>query len=124
MLDIAVDWIKALFMYTGEDGRGAILESFLVKLKHLKNTRELSVQIVGMSATVGNLKEIGAFLDAELFTDQWRPVVLKEYVKVGKEILEVGKQTALEVGERLRHVRNIDAEKYSRAMKQVSFFSI
>lgn len=66
----------------GEESRGANLESFLAKLKYMNNRQEAGIQVVSMSATVGNLMELSRFLDAELFTDSWRPVKLEEYVKV------------------------------------------
>ena len=66
----------------GEDTRGANLESFLAKIKYLNSTRDHKVQMISMSATVGNLRELSLFLNSELYTDSWRPVVLEEYVKV------------------------------------------
>ena len=39
-----------------------------------------------MSATIGNLEEISAFLNAELYRQNFRPVDIKEYVKCEKEI--------------------------------------
>ncbi|XP_046395540.1 helicase POLQ-like [Ischnura elegans] len=58
-------------------GRGAVLESFLTKILFSKE----SIHVVGMSATIGNLNEIAAFLKAEIFCNDFRPVELKEYVK-------------------------------------------
>jgi replicative superfamily II helicase len=40
-----------------------------------------SIQIVGMSATIGNLHEVATFLDAEMYTQDFHPEELKEYVK-------------------------------------------
>lgn len=42
-----------------------------------------------MSATIGNLNEIATFLEADVYTRNFRPVELKEYVKCGSEILAV-----------------------------------
>jgi hypothetical protein len=47
------------------------------------------IQLIAMSATVGNLRELAHFLSAELFTDDWRPVRLEEFVKVGRDIFQV-----------------------------------
>jgi POLQ-like helicase len=41
------------------------------------------IQIVGMSATIGNLAQMASFLRAEVFERQFRPVELTEYVKLG-----------------------------------------
>lgn len=42
-----------------------------------------------MSATIGNLSEISAFLNADVYTRGFRPVELKEYIKCGDDILEI-----------------------------------
>ena len=39
-----------------------------------------------MSATIGNLDEIATFLNAELYTGNFRPVEIKEYVKCEENI--------------------------------------
>lgn len=47
------------------------------------------IQIVGMSATIGNLTELASFLDADIFKKDFRPVELREHVKCGSDILEI-----------------------------------
>ena len=42
-----------------------------------------------MSATIGNLSELSAFLKADVYQRGFRPVELKEYIKCGKDILEI-----------------------------------
>ena len=58
------------------------------------------MQVVAMSATVGNLEELSTFLDAELFTQDFRPVKLVEHIVVGNDILEVRGTGASVVEER------------------------
>lgn len=56
--------------------RGPTLEILITILKQvLKN-----IQIIGLSATIGNPKELASWLDAELVIDNWRPVELKQGV--------------------------------------------
>ncbi|XP_075221945.1 mutagen-sensitive 301 [Lycorma delicatula] len=71
----------------GESRRGASLESMLVKLLFSSTGKE--IQIIGMSATMGNIDEIAHFLKADLYTHDFRPVELKEYVKVEDEIFHI-----------------------------------
>lgn len=42
-----------------------------------------------MSATIGNLRDIATFLDADVFTQDFRPVELTEFVKVEEELFKV-----------------------------------
>lgn len=52
--------------------RGPTLEILITLLRHvLKN-----IQIIGLSATIGNPQELAAWLNAELVIDTWRPVRL------------------------------------------------
>ncbi|XP_054274745.1 helicase POLQ-like isoform X2 [Macrosteles quadrilineatus] len=69
----------------GEPKRGAHLESMLTKMMYRKG----SVQIIGMSATIGNLRDIATFLHADVFTQDFRPVELTEFVKVEEELFKV-----------------------------------
>lgn len=74
----------------GEPGRGAILETVLTKVKF----KSPATQIIGMSATIGNLPEIQEFLNSAIYRQEFRPVELKEYIKCGRELLAVQKDPA------------------------------
>ncbi|XP_059214014.1 helicase POLQ-like [Centropristis striata] len=69
----------------GDGSRGAIIEMTLSKV--LYTTK--STQIIGMSATLGNIRDLQKFLRAENYTNDFRPVQLKEYVKLQDTIYEV-----------------------------------
>ncbi|XP_072310249.1 helicase POLQ-like isoform X2 [Eucyclogobius newberryi] len=69
----------------GDGARGAIIEMTLAKLLYMSKT----THIIGMSATLGNIKDIQTFLNAENYTNDFRPIQLKEYVKLKDTIFEV-----------------------------------
>ncbi|KAF5286028.1 hypothetical protein FQA39_LY16470 [Lamprigera yunnana] len=69
----------------GDCQRGPTLEVLLTKLMYMMD----DIQIVGMSATIGNLSDISKFLNAEVYTRNFRPVELIEYVKCGSKIVKV-----------------------------------
>lgn len=65
-----------------DPGRGPTLEILITVLKQvLKN-----VQIIGLSATIGNPEELAEWLDARLVIDNWRPVELHKGICMGNEI--------------------------------------
>ncbi|XP_053685498.1 helicase POLQ-like [Sabethes cyaneus] len=69
----------------GEERRGAHLEVLLTKIQAI----EAAIQVVGMSATIGNLSEIAKFISADIYCRDFRPIELKEYVKCGSDLLEI-----------------------------------
>jgi replicative superfamily II helicase len=94
--DIGLIVVDELHMLS-EYGRGAILESLLSKVLYLNKT----VQIVGMSATLPNIADISSWLKgntgiqigiltillATVYSLDWRPVELSEYLNVNNCIL-------------------------------------
>ncbi|XP_060791946.1 helicase POLQ-like isoform X2 [Neoarius graeffei] len=69
----------------GDGSRGAVLEMTLAKILYISK----STQIIGMSATLGNVADLLSFLRAENYTNDFRPVQLNEYVKLRDSIYEI-----------------------------------
>lgn len=57
-------------------GRGPTLEMVIAKMR----CRNPSMQVVALSATIGNPRTLAGWLDAELITSTWRPVDLHQGV--------------------------------------------
>ncbi|WP_267641025.1 DEAD/DEAH box helicase [Haloarchaeobius amylolyticus] len=77
------------------DGRGPTLEVTIAKLRRLTP----DIQLVGLSATVGNAAEIADWLDAELVHSTWRPVELKTGVYADETIsFDDGEAREVETG--------------------------
>jgi len=55
-------------------GRGPTLEVIITMLRQIKP----SLQLIALSATIGNPEELAEWLDAELIKDSWRPVKLEK----------------------------------------------
>ncbi|MDD5617090.1 MAG: ATP-dependent DNA helicase [Candidatus Methanoperedens sp.] len=62
--------------------RGPTLEIVLAKLRQINP----NMQIIALSATIGNADEIAKWLDASLVVSEWRPIILKEGVFFGNAI--------------------------------------
>ena len=60
--------------------RGPTLEIILTLLKSL-----IQPQLIGLSATIGNPKDLAEWLEATLVIDDWRPVELKQGIHCDKE---------------------------------------
>lgn len=58
------------------ENRGPTLEMVIAKMR----CRNPSMQVIGLSATIGNPKILAGWLDAELVTSTWRPVDLRQGV--------------------------------------------
>ena len=58
------------------DNRGPTLEMVIAKLRY----RKPDMQVIGLSATIGNPKLLAGWLGAELVTSTWRPVDLRQGV--------------------------------------------
>uniref|UniRef100_A0A182K776 DNA polymerase theta n=1 Tax=Anopheles christyi TaxID=43041 RepID=A0A182K776_9DIPT len=112
----------------GEQRRGACLEMMISKVQVLR----AGIQIVGMSATIGNLTEVARFMLADVYTRDFRPVELKEYVKCGEDLYEVrskgqidstenvfGEKRALEFAECSEELRRLDADHVVRLILEV-----
>ncbi|XP_064096289.1 helicase POLQ-like [Macrobrachium nipponense] len=94
-------------------GRGAILEGTLTKLRYAGP----KVQLVAMSATIGNLQEMASFLDAKLYTGNFRPVALTEFVKIGDQIWELN--TSAKTEDELLYKQRLCCFPYTREQKQL-----
>jgi helicase len=65
-----------------DPGRGPTLEILITILRKLLP----GMQLIALSATIGNAEELAEWLDASLVQDSWRPVKLEEGVYIDGEI--------------------------------------
>ena len=75
---VVIDEIHLL----NDPSRGPVLEVIITLLK--KQLKDL--QLVALSATIGNPQELAEWLEAELIIDNWRPVKLEQGVFLNDEI--------------------------------------
>ena len=60
----------------GSEKRGTTLEMLITKLRY----NIPHIQVIGLSATIGNPNQLAEWLDARLITSNWRPVDLRQGV--------------------------------------------
>ena len=65
-----------------DPGRGPTLEVLITILRDILE----DVQVIGLSATIGNPKDMAKWLEAELVEDDWRPVTLHKGVYLNGEV--------------------------------------
>jgi len=82
------DWLSNIGLLIVDEihelstSRGATLEAVVVKMRYLMP----KIQILALSATIPNAKEIASWLNAELIVSTYRPVKLLEGVLLGSRI--------------------------------------
>lgn len=69
-------------------GRGYILELLLAKILYMCRKQALHIQVITMSATLANVQLLQQWLNAELYITDFRPVALREMIKVGTKIYD------------------------------------
>ena len=65
-----------------DSSRGPTMEINLTRFRH----HHPHVQLIGLSATIGNPQQLADWLEAELVTSNWRPVVLEQSTLAGVEL--------------------------------------
>ncbi len=68
--------------FIDDESRGPTLEILITRIKQLKP----DIQILGLSATISNAREVADWLNAELALSHWRPIPLKEGVYFNEKI--------------------------------------
>lgn len=96
---IVVDEIHLI----SDPSRGYILELLLAKILYMTRKFNLKIQIVTMSATLPNLELLQKWLNSEFYYTNFRPIELKEMIKIGDKIYN----------EKMEFVRKIETAKNS-----------
>jgi helicase len=90
--DLAVLVVDEIHLLNSPD-RGPTLEMTITKLRRLNPT----MQIIGLSATVSNSREIADWLEAEMVNSDWRPITLREGVIFNGRLVFPDGETQLEI---------------------------
>ena len=105
------DWLSRLDCVVSDEvhlvddaNRGPTLEVTLAKLRRINP----NLQVVALSATIGNASELAGWLDAELVDSEWRPIELRKGVHYGQALhLDDGDQRELRVNSNERSTEAI-----------------
>ena len=57
--------------------------------KYIYRNERINIQIIGMSATLPNLPLLATWLGADLYQTDFRPVPLKEFLKIGSTVYDI-----------------------------------
>ena len=65
--------------------------SFNAEVRPVNPTKAMRIQLVGLSATMGNVHQLSEWLCAELFVSDFRPVPLLEHIVAGNQLIAMDK---------------------------------
>lgn len=71
-----------------DPNRGYIMELLLAKILFVNEKIHTDIQIIAMSATLPNLELLTGWLRAEFYHTDFRPVELKEMIKINNQIFD------------------------------------
>lgn len=71
-----------------DPNRGYILELLLAKVLYCAREMHENIRIVAMSATLPNADLVRNWLDAKFYTTTYRPIELRETIKIGSNIFD------------------------------------
>lgn len=71
-----------------DPGRGYIMELLLAKILYVNQKFDCNIQVIAMSATLPNLDLLTNWLRAEFYHTEYRPVELKEMIKINNQIFD------------------------------------
>ena len=102
-----------------DESRGPTLEVLISKLRRLCR----NAQIIALSATIGNSKEIAGWMNAELIESNYRPVPLERGIEInGKAIYDTGREERLDSKSRIPEVR-ITEDTLRKSKQVLAFYS-
>ncbi|CRL08644.1 CLUMA_CG021390, isoform A [Clunio marinus] len=82
-----------------DSSRGYILELLLTKILYMCQKFHHKIQLVTMSATLPNVELLRDWLKAEFYRTDYRPIELREMIKIGKNIYDQRMKLLKEIDE-------------------------
>jgi len=102
-----------------ENDRGPTLEILISKLRRMCS----GAQLLALSATVGNAKELAQWMSAELIESSYRPVKLEKGIELnGKLLYDMGAEESLKSTNKIAEIR-IAEDTLSRKKQIIIFYS-
>lgn len=100
---IVVDEVHLL----SDPSRGYILELLLTKILYVNQKILCNIQVIAMSATLPNLDLLTNWLRAEFYHTDYRPVELKEMIKINDKIFD----------NQMKLLRSVSDQDYQQFLK-------
>ena len=118
-------WIKDVGCFVfdevhmlGDPGRGSVLEILITKLRRIVP----SAQIIALSATVGNAKEIAEWLNAKIVKSNYRPVELKKGIVLDGKVYYRDEEEELSGKSKIAEIRIVE-DTLERGKQAIIFYS-